>query len=61
MSKIDFRKQIQDLKKQKKMPTAELARQTGLSYFTVNNFLASKSNMTSDNLAKLFDALHSWN
>jgi len=61
MSKTDFRKQIQDLKKQKGVSTAQIAREAGLSYFTVCNFLSGRSSMRQDNLAKIFDILNSRN
>ena len=58
MTNLDFRKQLSELIKKKKISIAKLARAADLSYGTIFNFLKGKSKMTSTNLAKCFDILN---
>jgi len=55
---MDFRKPIKKLMREKKIKTAELARRANLTYGTVYYFLKGESNITTDNLNKLYNVLN---
>lgn len=57
MEKINFREKLDELMKRKEISIAKLARRADLSYGTVYYFLKGRSEMTADNLAKLFNIL----
>ena len=61
MEKTDFREKLKELMREKEMSIAKIARQADLNYGTVFYFLKGKSEMTSINLAKLFDVLNKIN
>ena len=58
MEKTDFREKIKELMREKEMSIAKLARNADLNYGTVFYFLSGKSQITSTNLAKLFNILN---
>lgn len=58
MTKIDFRKQIKVLIKQKKVSVAKLSRMADLNSSTVYGYLNGSSEISAANLAKLFDILN---
>ncbi len=58
MENINFREKLDEIIKKKGISIAQLARTADLSYGTVFNFLKGKSEMTADNLAKLFNILN---
>jgi len=57
MNNTDFRYQIKILIAQKGISIPQLSRLVGLNQQTIYNFIQGKSQMTSSNLEKLFDAL----
>ena len=66
MEKTDFREKLKELMREKEISIAKIARQADLNYGTVYYFLNPKPNgkeseMTSANLAKLFDVLNKIN
>jgi len=54
---MKLRNKIQELMKQKNISIASLARKADLSYGTVFYFLNGKSQMTANNVEKLFEIL----
>lgn len=57
MENIDFREKLKEMMKKKNISISKLQREADLSYGTVYNFLKGKSEITADNLAKLFNIL----
>jgi len=53
----DFRTQIKDLLKKKKMSVPQLARKVGLNQQTIYNYLAGRSQMFSGNLEQILKVL----
>ena len=53
----DFRKQILEQMELKSISRGELAKLTGLHYFTICNYLKGKTDVKAENLSKMIEAL----
>jgi transcriptional regulator with XRE-family HTH domain len=58
MSNTNYRQQVKELQRQKRIGTWALARRAGITPTTLYNYLSDKSQMTAGNLAKVIDALN---